>query len=91
MNLISLIARRPKNVDSLDDMIEAIKLLAESGGAEEKDKTIRINVEQLKNFMMNNGEKMQEVEVEEILADCSDLIHEDYMIIDDFGNYLMSR
>ena len=26
MNLISLVARRPKGVDSLDDMIEAIKL-----------------------------------------------------------------
>ena len=91
MNLISLVARRPKGVDSLDDMIEAIKLLAESGGTEEKDKTIRIGVEGLKNFMMNGGEKMQEVEVEEILADCADLIHEDYMIIDDFANYLMSR
>ena len=39
-----MIARRPKTVDTLDDMIEAIKLLAESGGAEEKDKTIRVTI-----------------------------------------------
>ena len=39
MNLISLIARKPKTVDSLEDMIEAIKVLcSDIGGSDEKDK-----------------------------------------------------
>ena len=42
-------------------------------------------------MLQSLGEKMTEVEIEEILADCHDLQHDDNMIIDDFANYLMSR
>ena len=70
-------------------MIEAIKVLTEAS-ADEKDK-VKLNIEQLKYSMMQYGEKMQEHEVEEILQDCVDMIHEDAIIIDDFANYLMSR
>ena len=48
MNLISLIARKPKTVDSLEDMIEAIKVLcSDIGGSDEKDK-LKIPVDTLK-------------------------------------------
>ena len=70
-------------------MIEAIKVL-EPDGADAKDK-VKLEVQTLKYSMMTNGEKMQDHEVEEILADCVDMIHEDAIIIDDFANYLMSR
>ena len=92
MNLISLIARRPKQQESLEDMKSAISILAasSSGVGEEKDQ-VKISVESLSNYMQTMGEKMSEVEVEEVLADCVDLQHDDNMIIDDFANYLMSR
>ena len=41
--------------------------------------------------MQNQGETMQEHELEEILADCTDLIHDEQIIIEAFANYLMSR
>ena len=92
MNLISLIARRPKQSESLEDMRSAIGILAasSSGVGEEKDQ-VKVSVESLSNFMCTVGEKMTEVEIEEILADCVNLQHDDNMIIDDFVNYLMSR
>ena len=65
MNLISLIARRPKPVETLEQMIEAIKVLNSEAG-DEKDK-VKLSIEQLKYSMMQFGEKMQEHEVEEIL------------------------
>ena len=36
MSLISLIARRPKQVETIEDMVEAIKVLTD-GGADEKE------------------------------------------------------
>ena len=48
MNLISLIARKPKTVDSLEDMIEAIKVLcSDIGSTDDKDK-LKIPVDTLK-------------------------------------------
>ena len=44
MNLISLIARRPKVVDNLEDMIEAIRVLVADSSSDEKDR-LRINVD----------------------------------------------
>ena len=91
MNLISLIAKKPKQVESLEDLIESIKILADGNSTEDKER-IKINTDSLRNFMTTYGEKMQEVEFEEILADCAELINdEDNMIIDDFANYLMTH
>ena len=92
MNLISLIARRPKQVDDLEEMISAIKTIASSGqDASETEKTTKLSIETFKFAMATMGEKMQEHEIEEVLADCVDLIHEDNVLIDVFCNYLMSR
>ena len=91
MNLISLIAKRPKPVDELEEMIQAIKTIAASGGGEESDKITKLSLDTLKYTMSNMGEQMQEHEIEEILADCVDLIHDDNILIDSFANYLMAR
>ena len=92
MNLISLIARRPKQIDSLEDMISALKTM--NGGDEagdEKKGPMKIEVASLKYNLLQMGEVLQEHEIEEILADCVDLIHEDSILIDVFANYLMAR
>ena len=47
MNLISLIARRPKQVDELEEMIQAIKTIAASGGSDD-DNILRISIETIK-------------------------------------------
>ena len=92
MNLISLIARRPRQIDNLEDMKEALKAFAVTTEEEEgEDKRAKIGVETLKYSLNQFGEKMQDHEIEEILQDCSDLIHHDCILIDDFANYLMNR
>ena len=59
MNLISLIARRPKQIDNLEDMKEAIKVLAPQNEDEEADdKRLKIGVEALRYSLTSNGEKM---------------------------------
>ena len=91
MNLISLIARQPKTVDSLEDMIEAIKVLCNDiGGSDEKDK-LKIPVDVLKTTLTSLGEKMDDHEIQEILDDCIELQHDESILIDDLANYLMSR
>ena len=65
MSLISLIARRPKSVETIEDMIEAIKVLTD-GGADEKEQG-QMEITTLKLLMTTMGEKMQEHEIEEIL------------------------
>ena len=69
-------------------MIEAIKVL--SDGADEKEK-VKLDVTQFKYSMTTNGEKLADHEYEEIYADFADLVHDEYVIIDDLANYLMSR
>ena len=91
MNLISLIARKPKTVDSLEDMIEAIKVLcSDMGGSDEKDK-LKIPVDTLRMSLTAQGEKLDEHEIQEILDDCIELQHDENILIDDLANYLMSR
>ena len=72
-------------------MKSAISILAASSGTGDEKEQVKISVEGIKNFMTTMGEKMSEVEVEEILADCVDLQFDDNMVIDDFANYMMSR
>ena len=88
MGLIGLIARKPRQEQTLEQMIEAIKVL--SDGADEKEK-VKLDVTQFKYSMTTNGEKLADHEYEEIYADFADLVHDEYVIIDDLANYLMSR
>jgi hypothetical protein len=55
-------------------MIEAIKVLSDVG-ADDKDK-VKLEVGQFKYSMTNNGEKLADLEYEEIYADFADLVHE---------------
>jgi Ca2+-binding EF-hand superfamily protein len=80
-----LIARYDKPINTLDEMIEALKQFSSDG----EDK-LKITVDQFKYAMTSMGEKMLEHEVEEILTD-SDLVFEDNLVIEEFAKYLMSR
>ena len=56
MNLISLIARRPKQVDELEEIIQAIKTIASSNGTEEPEKATKLAIENFKYAMRQMGE-----------------------------------
>ena len=90
INLIGLISRRPKQPDTLEEMIQAIKTIANKDGVEEGEVN-KIDITGLKYFMCQSGELLQEYEFEEIMAECADLVHDSYIMIDAFAGYLMAR
>ena len=85
-SLISLVARYDKEPGTLEEMIEALKMLIHGEGEEK----LKISTDLFKYAMMNNGEKMLEHQVEEILTD-SDLVFDDSLVIEEFAKYLMSK
>ena len=65
MNLISLIARRPKTVDTLEDMKEAISFFVQEDPNDDGDdngakaeKRAQITVDSFKYMLGNSGEKL---------------------------------
>ena len=93
INLISLIARRPKPSEELEEMMNALKTFVQAGGggddnSEEKNK---IPIENLKFSLQSMGEALEDHEILEIMTDITDLIHEEYIMIDVLANYLMAR
>ena len=91
ISLIGLIAKRPKVVEELEEMIQAIRTICPNPSDDNEENKNKIPIETLKFALTSQGEELQDHEVEEILADVQDLVHEDYIMIDTFANYLMSR
>lgn len=95
-SLISLIARRPKQIDTLEDMIESLKILSTdpSTSEEQKKGQLTMLVENFRSVMTTNGkengENLLDHYVEEIITD-SKLVHDESIIIEDFAKYLMSK
>ncbi len=58
-SLISLIARKGKSTETLEEMIEALKVLVDSSDDKESQK-MKISVEQFKFSLMTLAEKMHE-------------------------------
>ncbi len=71
--LIQLIADRGKDPDTLDDLIEALKVF-------DSDRDGKITVQEFKIAMMNMGEKMGEHELEEVVND-SELVRDNFIHI----------
>ena len=90
MNLISLVARTPRDVESVDEMIEAIKVLLNDGASDERSKE-SIEVSQLKFALESMGEKLEDYQVDELLKDVENITHEGSVQIDDLAEYIMSR
>ena len=88
-SLISLIARRPKKDDTLEEMLEALKLIIDQPDERDGGK-LKLTSGAFKQFVMSTGEPMNEHQIDEILTD-SDIVHEETISVDDFAKYLMSR
>ena len=78
-----LVRERGKDSESLDDLVEALKVF-------DSDHDGKITVEEFKYAMMNMGEKMQEHEIEEIIQD-SELVTNNTILIRDFAKIIMNR
>ena len=90
-SLISLVARRPKQVDTLQDMIEALNVLS-SDSSEDKVNT-KMQVEAFRTALMQgreNGENLADHQIEEIITDCK-LVHDEQIVIEELAKYLMSK
>jgi len=81
--LISLVQRRGKDQDSLEDLVEALKVF-------DADRDGKITIEEFRNAMLNMGEKMKDHEIEEILND-GELVHDKFIHITDFAQLIMHR
>ena len=88
-SLISLIAKRPRTQETLEEMIEALKQIADQPDDRNGEK-MRLTNTQLKHMLSTMGEKMSEHQIDEILTD-SDIVHEEFIQIEEFAKYLMSR
>ncbi len=88
-SLISLIARWPRTNETLEEMIEALRLMGDNTDERDREK-MKITVAQFKSFAVGMAEKMNEHQIDEILTD-SDLVYEDSIQIEEFAKYLMSR
>jgi|TARA_B110000285_G_C14883673_1_gene495140 Ca2+-binding EF-hand superfamily protein len=78
-----LIRERGKDTDTLDDIINAIKVF-------DQDNDGKIPVEEFKSVMMKMGERMSEAEIMEIISD-SELINNNYIQVVDFAKMIMNR
>ena len=82
-SLENLIRERGKDTDTLDDIINAIKVF-------DQDNDGKIPVEEFKSVMMKMGERMSEAEIMEIISD-SELIYNYYIQVVDFAKMIMNR
>ena len=82
-SLENLIRERGKDTDTLDDIINAIKVF-------DQDNDGKIPVEEFKSVMMKMGDRMSETEIMEIISD-SELINNNYIQVVDFPKMIMNR
>ena len=82
-SLENLIRESGKDTDTLDDIINAIKVF-------DQDNDGKIPVEEFKSVMMKMGERMSEAEIMEIISD-SELINNNYIQVVDFAKMIMNR
>ena len=90
--LCSLIARRPKEEHTLEDIIEALRLVAEDVGNDKQQTKMAILTfkDQITKLGKEKGEQLLNSQVEEIISDCK-LEHDGDILIDDFAKYLLSK
>ena len=91
--LCSLIARRPKQEDTLEDIVEALRVITDEGGGDTKLQTkmmVQSFREQMTKLGKEKGEQLLPTQVEEIITDCR-LDHEGEIQIEDFAKFLLSK
>ena len=91
--LCSLIARRPKQEDTLEDIVEALRVITDEGGGDSRLQTkmmVQSFREQMTKLGKEKGEQLLPTQVEEIITDCR-LDHEGEIQIEDFAKFLLSK
>ena len=71
--LCSLIARRPKQEDTLEDIVEALRVITDEGGGDSRLQTkmmVQSFREQMTKLGKEKGEQLLPTQVEEIITDC---------------------
>ena len=81
--LEEVVQARGRDKETLQDLIDALKVF-------DSDHDGKISVKDFKNAMSNMGEKMSDEEIGEIVDD-SDLVNNEYILIDDFARMIMNR
>ena len=82
-SLENLIRERGKDPDTLDDVVNALKVF-------DAKKEGKISVEEFTYAMVNMGERMTEAEIQEIIAD-TQLVNDNYIQLEDFARMIMNR
>ena len=77
------VQERPKDKETLQDLIDALKVFATG----DNDK---LTVKDFKHAMQTMGERMEEQEIDEILSD-SELVNNDFIQIEEFAKMIMNR
>ena len=91
--LCSLIARRPKQEETLEDIVEALRLITDDSSGDSKLATkmsVLVFREQMIKSGKEKGEQLLPTQVEEIISDCK-LEHDSEIQIEDFAKYLLSK
>ena len=81
---LELLAKRGKDAESIADLLNALKVLAEG------DQASAIKVDKFKYFMANRGEPVSGSEVDEVLADF-DIVHDEYINIEALAKVLFNK
>ena len=82
-SLENLIRHRGKDPDTLQDVIDALKVF-------DSDHDGKISVSEFTYAMTNMGEQMNAQEIQEIIAD-SQLVNNDHINVEDFARMIMNR
>ena len=82
-SLESLIRERGKDPDTLQDVVDALKVF-------DSDHDGKISVEEFTYAMVNMGENMNEQEIQEIIAD-TQLVNNNFIQVEDFAKMIMNR
>ena len=90
--LCSLIARRPKEEWTLEDITDALHLISDDQGDGKLETKMQIQSfhEQMTKLGKEKGEQLLPTQVLEIIGDCK-LEHEGDIQIEDFAKYLLSK
>ena len=91
--LCSLIARRPKEQETLEEIVEALRIITDDQSGDNKLQTkmsVVVFRDQLTKVGKERGEQLLQTQVEEIIGDCK-LEHDMEIILEDFAKYLLSK
>ena len=82
---INLAAKRPKDTDTLEDIIRALRVISEEG-----DKATTIKLDKFKYYMANRGEAIPEEDIKQLLNSWG-TVNGDSINIEEFAKLIMSK